>query len=82
MGWALATRGLGFYALITQLLFSDLCSTVVCVEVTIRSVFGELRNYEGVLNTESTPRDIYMYMQARRKQIKSGEANSDILDCI
>ena len=31
-----------FYALVTQLPISDLCSIVICVEVTIRSVFGGL----------------------------------------
>ena len=44
MGWALATHGPRgyFYALVTQLPISDLRSTVICVEVTIRSVFGGL----------------------------------------
>ena len=44
MGWALATQGPRgyFYALVTQLPISDLRSTVICVEVTIRSVFGGL----------------------------------------
>ena len=36
-----AARGY-FYALVTQLPISDLRSTVICVEVTIRSVFGGL----------------------------------------
>ena len=45
--WAgpyLATHGPRgyFYALVTQLPISDLRSTVICVEVTIRSVFGAL----------------------------------------
>ena len=31
-----------FYALVTQLPISDLRSTVICVKVTIRSVFGGL----------------------------------------
>ena len=53
MGWALATHGPWdyFYALVTQLPISDLCSTVICVEVTIRSVFGGLGSQEGMLNT-------------------------------
>ena len=44
MGWALATHGPRgyFYALVTQLPTSDLRSTGICVEVTIRSVFGGL----------------------------------------
>ena len=44
MGWALATRGPRgyFYALFTQQPISDLRSTVICVEVTLRSVFGGL----------------------------------------
>ena len=39
---ALATHGprAYFYALVTQLPISDLRSIVICVEVTIRSVFG------------------------------------------
>ena len=36
-----------FYALVTQLLFSDLCSTVICVEVTITSVFACLVDSEA-----------------------------------
>ena len=42
MGWALAMHGPRgyFYALVTQLSISDLRSIVICVEVTIRSVFG------------------------------------------
>ena len=44
MGWALAMPGPRgyFYALVTQLPISDLRSTVICVEVTIRTVFGGL----------------------------------------
>ena len=44
MGWALATHGPRgyFYALVMQLSILDLRSTVMCVEVTIRSVFGGL----------------------------------------
>ena len=50
MGWALATHGPEFsifYALVTQLLFSDLRSTVICVEVTITSVFACLVDSEA-----------------------------------
>ena len=41
---ALATHGprAYFYALVTQLPISDLRSIVICVKVTIRSVFGGL----------------------------------------
>ena len=44
MSWALATHGPrgSFYALVMQLPISDLRSTVICVEVTIWSVFGGL----------------------------------------
>ena len=42
--YALATHGprAYFYALVTQLPISDLRSIVICVKVTIRSVFGGL----------------------------------------
>ena len=36
-----------FYALVTQLIFSDLRSTVICVEVTITSVFACLVDSEA-----------------------------------
>ena len=52
-------------------MFDLLC--VVCVEVTIRSVFGGLGGYEGVLNTETRHlyayTHCYMYSAARQERM-------------
>ena len=64
---ALATHGpsefLYFYALVTQLPFSELRSTVICVEITIRSVFACLVDLEATkaCSTLKWTRNIYMH---------------------
>ena len=48
-------------ALVTQLPISDLRSTVICVEVTIRSVFGGLREAKKACSTQAETNQRHLY---------------------
>ena len=74
MGWALATHGPKgyFYALVTQLPISDLRSTVICVEVTMRLclVDSEVKKACST-QAETNQRHLYAYMHSASRAYHS-----------